>query len=398
MTNPENGSENVSLDEVIKITFDGELDPDTITTSNVKLINYTANSEVLGATVQLVDTNTAILVTAPSTSTGGHRFEGLNDYKVMLAGVANANGEVIDGAFQLRFTTQPGSVTEVIPPPPPPVGTVFEIVRTYPKETSVTTPDTIKILCSKNIDTNSDLNGIMLIEDDSIMTIEEAVFMGQNLIQVANISILNNILTITIPEDFIWKNGTLYNVVITGIKDVDGNTIVPRMFSFYAGFAPFYSNVSSVKSSVAVSNILGDTRDIDISLKIYENSRLAEFIATEAEQDITVWATTLPMYVSEYVKYKTQYDIVFDKFIDLSSGPSMKQMKDLMVQYVYTLSDLLKMADRLKLQYQYWEDYLRGHTGRGRAVAAVFQRGSDADEDPDFMNRQIKELDGTKSW
>jgi hypothetical protein len=157
-----------------------------------------------------------------------------------------------------------------------------------------------------------------------------------------------------------------------------------------------YADVEEIFKSRAITILMEGAQEVEIARLINDNGKLAEFMVEKYATEDIDW-TNPPIYVEQYVKYKTQYDIVFDKFIELSGNPTSKQLKDLTIEYGYSIGDLLDLADKLELRYKYWEDFLKS-SGKGRASAGVFQKGSNVDENPDFMDRKFTSIEGDKEW
>jgi hypothetical protein len=218
--------------------------------------------------------------------------------------------------------------------------------------------------------------------------------MGQNLLTEGSCVINGDVIEITPPT---LTSGAKYSVIVTKITNPDGEQIIPYMFSFNTLYSPMYTDVESLMDLHIVKTLANERTTGEFAKLIYLNSKLARFIADLAENTDIDWSNP-PMYVGEYVKYKTQYDIVFDMVAELSSSSTTKQLKDFMVDYRFSLNDLMNLAKQIKLQYQYWEDLLKGHKNRGFASAGSFIKGESTDEDPDYKDRALKAMDGTKEW
>lgn len=389
-TIPENGSENVGLDQQISIEFNGDLSTD-LTSASIRLINMNLGEEVEGIAPSVNISNNSILdVVVPANATGGHLYEGLTQYKLLVSSLSSSVGETLDGELELRFTTKENEYEDYVEPHEP-VSTAFSVIRSYPQEGSVVTPDVIRLKFSEAMNLSSDLSSILLIKGDNI---DDALFMGEtNLLVVEDITVDSDLMTIQCPE---LEPAKKYSLSISNIQNAGGEDIEPYNIVFTSSFASMYVQVQDILSSKAVSILLEGSTEMFIAEIISNNSNLAEFIATDSGNEEIDWENP-PFYVLEYVKYKTQYDVIFDKFIELSGNPTSKKLKDLQIEYGYSLSDLLKMADRLELRFKYWEDYLRG-SRRGKALPAAFRKGESIDEMPEFMDRMFTDIEGNKEW
>lgn len=389
-TIPENGSENISRDTFIKVMFDesllgSETSNDSVNESNVKLSNYTIGKDV-DAEITLEDGGTTILVKPSS------RLEAFTEYRLTMSGLESPYGEKMFGTFEMRFTTIGGSIEEVLSDPEDYMS--FEVVMTSPKDNSVGTPSKIKIRCSDEINPSTDKTGIMLIEDRIVNSIDEAIFLGENLLTESNISVEGDTLVITPPT---LESGKKYLVIVSNVTNNDMSNIVPYMFSFYSSFKYFYGSTIVIKEMSGVKNILSEYSDYEIAYKIFENSELARFISKEASTIENIDWNGPDIFVSKYVEAKTKYDILLSKIIEISSNATSKQLDDLNIQYGQSLSDLLSLVDKLKLEYEYWENYLRDKKSL-KAAPGAFVKGENADDIPDYKSRMFKDWDGSKSW
>lgn len=392
---PENGAENVALEKVITITFQDEIDPYSLpgssNSSNIELMNYNTNERV-DVNIEVVGgTSVSIAPLSPLSYS--------SEYRVYVSGLSSIYGEMMSGTYELRFYTEDGLIEDVIGDVD--FSQIFEVVMTHPKDSTVITPEEIKIKVNKTIKSDSSKSEILLFEDAVGTTINEALFSATSLLVDDDIefSSLNDegLISIKVPT---LQPGTKYSLIISGIQSdtVDRQEILPYMFSFTSEYLPSYAKIESIIATKSITTLLKGSSSENIAYLICENSKMAEFIANQAGNYENVKWSMPDYFVEKYVITKTQYDIVFDKFIQLSSGPTEKQLKDLAVTYGFSLSDMLKMADRLKSEYKIWEGYLMGKGENQKASAGTFKRGENADVVPDYKDRSLKSVDGSKSW
>ena len=390
-TNPINGSENIPLPlNQIILSFSDLLNADYLADATIRLTNYNTN------------TNINIEYASSPEGTQGYNeiaiypleeLTQLTEYRLTISGLVSLSGELMKGTIEVRFTTEEqlanifnmNNVSEVETPTD-----VFSVTMSYPKDNTVVTPEVIRIKCSEAIDENLDTTGIVVIEG---FDIEEALFFGlENL--VSNIIIKDDILEITTSS---LKPATEYSVEVSGLISKSGALIEDYKISFITQPSPMYAEMSDIKRVSSVAVLIKGSSDVDVMNMISDNSSLAMFLAEQAKNIDIDWNDP-PLYVVKYVETKTQYDIIFDKIIKLSSGDSTsKQLKDLTIEYGFSLSDLLKLADNLKQAYLYWEDFISKKT-KGSAMPAVFRRGENADEVPEYKNRGLKDMEGERSW
>lgn len=199
-----------------------------------------------------------------------------------------------------------------------------------------------------------------------------------------------------------FEDNKKYTVILSGIQHLteedEIETIEPTMFSFYSRFSPAYATIESVCVGYSsVARIIRSMDPIDVLELIRENSERAFWIAEYNNNANNITWDPPETIVVEYVKAKTRYDIVFDKYIQISGEASSKSLGDLQIEYDADIESLLGLADRLKAMYEYWENMLKGSRS-GKVRAQVFRRGENYDEDPNYKSRALKNWDGNKSW
>lgn len=199
-----------------------------------------------------------------------------------------------------------------------------------------------------------------------------------------------------------FEDNKKYTVILSGIQHLteedEIETIEPTMFSFYSRFSPAYATIESVCVGYSsVARIIRSMDPIDVLELIRENSERAFWIAEYNNNANNITWDPPETIVVEYVKAKTRYDIVFDKYIQISGEASSKSLGDLQIEYDTDIESLLGLADRLKAMYEYWENMLKGSRS-GKVRAQVFRRGENYDEDPNYKSRALKNWDGNKSW
>lgn len=397
-TNPINGSKDIALDQVIVLEFSDLLNADTLANADIRLFNYNNNTPVSvnwfpyfnGSVVDMLDPE-GLKACNQIYIDPVEYLNGMTEYRLTVAGLQSLPGEYMNGSLEVRFTTEASSVAP--PVQELPSEDLFEVIMAYPKEGTVVTPKIIKIKCSETINQNSDKSKVMIIEGSNI---EEALFLGsESLVSTDDITITGEVLEITPPT---FKPATEYSIIIDGITNETGTLIDKYEYSFISQPTPMYATLNDVKKISSVSILTSGTSDIDLMNIISDNSKLAMFLAEQAQNTDIDWVN-LPLYVVKYVETKTQYDIIFDKIIKLSSGDSTyKQLKDLTIEYGFSLADLLKLADNLKQIYLYWENFIKKQAKKGMATPAVFRKGENADEVPEYKNRGFKDLEGERSW
>lgn len=388
-TYPENGSTEVQLNNPIVVEFSDVMDEMTITTSHVKLENINLATSV-PVTMVYDDSINGITIT-PKDDAYGNMLLGSTSYKLSLWGLQGQYGDIMQGTYTLEFTTISDSITSIIDPVD--IDENFAVVNTFPKESSInTTPTDIRVKFNRGVLDTSVTTNTFIVTSDPVDAIEDIGFIEMVMIE-GTFAVDSSVITFT-PTVALSDN-TKYTLVLYGILSVDNERLEPMIYSFNTKVTPAYTNPTDIlKGYPSLGPIIKSLNILELYDYIKSNGEMAEFIGT-ANTNID-W-TNPPRYVVEYVKAKTRYDIVFDRYIQLSNEASAKTLADLSIEYHTNLKDLLAMADRLKGMYEYWENMIKGST-IGKSRPATFVKGETGDENPDFLSRKFKDIDGTKSW
>lgn len=480
-TYPENGSNDVVLDNPIIIRFASSINFATVTTQNVVLHNTNDGREI--TCTYAYDAVTYELTITPQDNAYGNMLLGLTRYRLVAANLTGTtDGEVMVGTYSLDFTTVSDSIVDVVIPPV--VDTVqFEATNFFPKKNAYdVSPSEIKIKFNKDVSETSVNENTFIVTPDPIEDLQDIGFISistvtgdytvtgpivtfapysktDGSIGVGSVSGTTPRSIFTLPQNPIYRvvvkvdgvtktvdidytvnmtkgqiiflsgyepavgldvwatsfksiplsDNQQYTIVLNGIESADylktingvettvHDDLPATMYSFYSKFSPAYATISEVSREYSViANLVKTMSPTDVLELIKSNSDMAEFIAEQAGNTSIDW-TNPPKYVIEYVKTKTRYDILFDKYLQISSDSSRKMLGDLEIEYANNLSQMLALADRLREMYLYWENMLKGST-TGKVTPKPFRKGENVDEDPEYMNRQFKDWAGTKSW
>lgn len=388
-TYPENGSSDAALNKPIRITFAGSLNRLTVTSKNIKLENL---NRALDVPLTFGSEDGSDEITIIPNDNGEGILYGLTAYKLTVSGLRSGLGELMQGSYSLEFMTVPGEPGDVSVSPVE--LEIFEIINTYPKDDGYgVTPDSIKVRFNKTLVGASVNNDSFFVTTDPI-EITDIGFISPSTVS-GTITVSGKDI-LFVPVDDLSDN-TRYNVVLSGIASEEGFIAPSVMFSFYTEFTPAFSDIKNLQSTFPfVAAIAKEMGPVEILTLIRSNSEEAQWIAEQSEITDIDWANP-PRYVQEYVKAKTRYDIVFDKYLQLAGSSTSKELGDLSIEYGHSLKDLLDFADRLKRDYQRWENMIKG-SASGKVGPRPFRKGENIDEDPDFMNRQLKDWEGTKGW
>jgi hypothetical protein len=136
-----------------------------------------------------------------------------------------------------------------------------------------------------------------------------------------------------------------------------------KEYNFTTILSPFYTSVESIKYSI-IGDIISEIEDKDIMLNIFDNSVLADEIASSSDNSFDL--ENPPYYVQKYVLEKTKYDLLFRVYLNLINKASHNnQLADFRTEA--RRPDLKDLLDMLKKAYLEWEEQIRGLTNRGRA-------------------------------
>lgn len=158
-------------------------------------------------------------------------------------------------------------------------------------------------------------------------------------------------------EKFGTETRLMENQLYTVTLNVSGET---STFSFTSRYTPLYSTVKLVKSEF--NRMFSVFSDDEINQLIQSNSILAlEFAnpAIDTQDDI-------PYYVKQYVRYKTQLDLITSLLIERSSqaGSSEKRLADLNIVKEYKTPELEGILKIIERRLAPWEAQLSGMKAR----------------------------------
>jgi methionine-rich copper-binding protein CopC len=396
-TYPENGSSNAGLKEQIKLTFADAILESTVIASNIKLENTNAND---GRDIPLTleyDSNSPneITITPADNGYNGNYLIGLTSYRLTVSGIMSPTWEKMQATYSLEFTTITDGIESVISEPVS--GGSFSVVNQYPKADSYgVTPSTIKIKFSSNVIEASVTNESVIVTTDTVEDVNDIGFIDINTV-AGTVAVGTSADVVVFTPTSALADNTKYTVILKGIQS-GTETVDPYMYSFYSVLSPAYTTIADLKFRYpSVAEIIKDSNPIDILEIIRDNSQNAQWIAEQAGTSSDISWNPPDKYVVEYVKTKTRYDIVFDKYLQLAGDDSTKILADLQITYQTDIPALTTLAEQLKQEYLHWEDFLKGGTS-GRATPKPFNRGESVDTVPDYKDRSLKDWDGSKSW
>lgn len=127
-----------------------------------------------------------------------------------------------------------------------------------------------------------------------------------------------------------------------------------KSVTFTSRYSPAYSTVRIIRSDFRT--LFQDYTDIEIYQLIHMNSTLANEIAS------TEIGAEIPFYAKQYVRYKTELDMVTDLMIQLSSqsGSKDKSLGELRIANQYSAPKLDGIMKLLERRLMTWEVQLAG--------------------------------------
>jgi hypothetical protein len=159
------------------------------------------------------------------------------------------------------------------------------------------------------------------------------------------------------------------NQLYTATLNLNGQTTI---VTFTSKYNPLYSTLQLVRGDFRT--LFSRFSDDDINRSIYLNSVLAIAIANPV-LDLT---KDIPFYVKQYVRFKTELDLMTDIIFTLSTygGSEEKLLGDMKIMKEVKSKDLDKLLKRLEAHLAVWEIQLTGikgtPTGAVRAGGTVF--------------------------
>lgn len=152
--------------------------------------------------------------------------------------------------------------------------------------------------------------------------------------------------------------------------------------TFTSAYDPLYSSATIVRQDIG--ELITDLTDDQINFKIYQVSQTAQQLAAQAQRYL-LYGSGLgniqlqfssasradmrnalpyptPYYVQQYVRYKAEEEIVYAKYIKLSSMAGMmeKDLGDLKIIRQVMIPKIQDVLMDLKRNLKEWEDMVRG--------------------------------------
>lgn len=182
---------------------------------------------------------------------------------------------------------------------------------------------------------------------------------------------INNDLLIITPEEP-FEDNSIYEIRITGLKSKAGD-VIDKTFTLCTKLSPIYCSIKAVKT------ILGhyvDVSDDEILYAIRESSKLADYLYAyranfkeNYNKEMKIDPENVPFEVSEFVKYKTAYDLCLSFTIaDSASSGISGTVGNVQFSEKEGTKDLSKILKNLLDLIKKWQDAVKGFGIEGRAL------------------------------
>jgi len=279
----------------------------------------------------------------------------------------------------------------------------FDILNTYPNNGEVNiTPEEVIIMFSDKVDFRTiDSNSIYLLNIANKNNLTELDYMTRF---SSSKQIESELIFETSPASNIVKvkaefeKDNNYTVVVKkDIKSVNGQSFgIDYSFGFISEYQYLYGSLDLIKNDL--SNFSVKVSDETILKYMNENSVYAHEIVSKSNgyNASDYEDGKAPYYVHQFVRYKTDYDLILGIIAKEASGVGKSiTLGDLQVSKDDTISSMYDILDYFLKMLKGFEDELTGESARGNARAVMVVRGEDSADGayPDFMDREeFKEL------
>lgn len=149
---------------------------------------------------------------------------------------------------------------------------------------------------------------------------------------------------------------------------------------FYTRMDPSYSTIRIIRGDVG--EVFNSVRDPQLAFQIYQNSVLANNIASEENLTLLEDEEKIPYVFKQYVRYRTELDLLIAIYMAISGRGSTekKVLGELEIEYKWRLSDIKPLLEELKQKLKPWEKQLTGKTAASLVASAVRGGSSNAFE------------------
>lgn len=271
----------------------------------------------------------------------------------------------------------------------------FSVEDVYPRDGAVhITPESVVILFDDDVDGNT-------VNNETVYVIN-----GKNKANIGLLDLMtkyshsNSVgdMTPEAEDNFIKISGSFlpnaeYTVIVKGeVKSKSGNALGRTYsMSFLTEFPRLYGDAELIRSDIG--GFVSGISDRILYKIMRDNSEYAYDVASQSGAMAANTANSAPLFVHQYVRYKTAYDLMVNAQIkETSSTGSKISLGDLSVDKDNSTSNTQSLMRDFKDQIKVWEDALRGQSNRGYAQTRSVVKGENTTY-PAFLTRaEYREL------
>lgn len=394
---PINGSENISLDSNIVITFGAEIQKPS--KENILIQNLNKN-ELCNFELSLSDDSKILtLIVSDPNAIGSNKLCGLTKYSIELNGIRGTTPEKVNLFLSFYTTSETREDIELRENEFTTISNDLYIIETTPTNGAKFFDGSyLKVIFSDEpYESTINSDNIYLIEGTE-KTIEESYLFDIVLDKIDCDLILKNKILLIKPKEGFESNKD-YTLIIDNVCN-ERTTINDYYLSFSSALSPLYCNYKDITNNSYFSLLSENIPNIqeDVINRIYQYSINVENIARDADTINEIDWETPSTCVNEYVLNRTLYDYVFNRYVTCVSSSRDKKLADLEISYQDKAGELLNLLNSLKNKWQQAEDDVKHFNDDSTNTIGLFVKGSDVDEERSFMDRSFRDSNQYKSW
>lgn len=429
---PINGQDNVALNEIIRIVFNDIIAP--INFEDIEVRNLNKNEIVHFEYTQ--DKDTITIVVNDRNSVGDNMFCGLTKYQITVRNVIIVSSPADRSDCVLSFTTKVETLEdfkedELVNSP----AIRFKCIATTPNnETKNIAPKYIKFVYNRkinpysvfekdedeNLTTTPKAKNLYVFKNspeyiEEILLLRELEYQEDGALEEIqfDVKLLDNeiyIIPISVSEDGSIKtvleleSNSQYTVMARNITSVEALVADTEIVTFHTAPSPLYIEPEEITNSSYFHSVTSGNKSVnDIYDMVNRFSLDADNVAEEAgtkeaiDDDVANNNGEMIACVKNYVRYKTLYTLVYDRYITVVSASEEKKLSDLEISYANKPNYLKSLLDDLWNKMHAAEEEIKRY---GETVDGIglFIKGSNVDATYDFMDRTFKDFEGNRYW
>lgn len=207
----------------------------------------------------------------------------------------------------------------------------------------------------------------MLDEDNFEQT--QISIMGKVGFERFDAKVYEDTIKITLEDGF--KDNTVYEIALMGIKSVDGDSTTTTL-KLTTKIKPLYCDVFAVKALIGEYKIDDDI----IIFNIKEASKFADYITQNCEYPFVIDENDVPFMVQQFVKYYAAHECLLRHTIDISSTVGLKgTVGNVNFSESESTKDITSLLKHFCAEIDKWKEALKGYELEGRARVRSGVRG-----------------------